>query len=118
VKVPLPHRSAAIVKWLAPLCATVAKTLRFFAYPAFTADTSIGDARVMSTARSPLSFRPGWRIAASVYTVAGVANTALLLIAGSWAVNAGLLWWLALRPRDAGFQRGDKVPTGAAKRTR
>jgi hypothetical protein len=111
----------------------------------------------MSTARSPLSFRPGWRIAASVYTVAGVAcvlgsavvpesdvgmlvaiagglpwslglltldlspgvaNTALLLIAGSWAVNAGLLWWLALRPRDAGFQRDDKVPTGAAKRTR
>jgi hypothetical protein len=103
------------------------------------------------------SFRPGWRIAASVYTVAGVAcvlgsavvpesdagmlvaiagglpwSLGLLdarplarrgehraaVLAGGWAVNAGLLWWLALRPRDAGFQRGDKVPNGAAKRTR
>ena len=27
----------------------------------------------------------------------GVAYTALLLLAGSWAVNAALLWWLALR---------------------
>jgi hypothetical protein len=27
----------------------------------------------------------------------GVANTALMLLAGSWAINAALLWWLALR---------------------
>lgn len=27
----------------------------------------------------------------------GVATTALLMLAGSWAVNAALLWWLALR---------------------
>lgn len=27
----------------------------------------------------------------------GVANTALLLLAGSWTINAALLWWLALR---------------------
>lgn len=27
----------------------------------------------------------------------GVAQTALLLLAGSWAINAALLWWLALR---------------------
>jgi hypothetical protein len=35
----------------------------------------------------------------------GVAHTALLMLAGSWAVNAALLWWLALRrprrPRHA-----------------
>lgn len=30
----------------------------------------------------------------------GVANTALLMLAVSWAVNAALLWWLALRPRS------------------
>ncbi|WP_253278286.1 hypothetical protein [Variovorax paradoxus] len=111
----------------------------------------------MSTALSPRSLRPGWRIAASIYTVAGVvcvlgsavvpesdvgmlvaiagglpwslglltldlspgvASTALLLIAGSWAVNAALLWWLALRPRDDGFPSDDGVPTSAAKRTR
>jgi hypothetical protein len=27
----------------------------------------------------------------------GVANTALIMLAGSWAINAALLWWLALR---------------------
>ncbi|MGO4607608.1 hypothetical protein AB4142_14850 [Variovorax sp. 2RAF20] len=27
----------------------------------------------------------------------GVANTALMLLAGSWTINAALLWWLALR---------------------
>ncbi len=27
----------------------------------------------------------------------GVAQTALLLLAGGWAANASLLWWLALR---------------------
>lgn len=27
----------------------------------------------------------------------GVAETALLLLAGSWGINAALLWWLALR---------------------
>ncbi|MDQ0569897.1 hypothetical protein QFZ42_001731 [Variovorax paradoxus] len=27
----------------------------------------------------------------------GVARTALLLLAGGWAINAALLWWLALR---------------------
>jgi hypothetical protein len=27
----------------------------------------------------------------------GVANTALMMLAGSWAINAALLWWLALR---------------------
>jgi hypothetical protein len=27
----------------------------------------------------------------------GVAQTALLLLAGGWAINAALLWWLALR---------------------
>lgn len=27
----------------------------------------------------------------------GVASTALLLLAASWAINAALLWWLALR---------------------
>ena len=27
----------------------------------------------------------------------GVAHTALLMLTGSWAVNAALLWWLALR---------------------
>ncbi|MGJ7613685.1 MULTISPECIES: hypothetical protein [unclassified Variovorax] len=27
----------------------------------------------------------------------GVASTALAMLAASWAVNAGLLWWLALR---------------------
>ena len=111
----------------------------------------------MSTARSLSTLRPGWRIAASIYTVAGVvcvlgsavvpesdvgmllsivgglpwslglltldlspgvANTALLLLAGSWAINAVLLWWLALRPRDAAFQGNASVPTRAAKRTR
>lgn len=29
----------------------------------------------------------------------GVAHTALLLLAGSWSINAALLWWLALRRR-------------------
>ena len=104
-----------------------------------------------------MSFRSGWRIAASIYTVAGVvcvlgsavvpesdvgmlvaiagglpwslglltldlspgvASTALLLLAGSWAINATLLWWLALRPRDSGFQGDTSVPTSTAKRTR
>ena len=27
----------------------------------------------------------------------GVAQTALFLLAGGWAINAALLWWLALR---------------------
>lgn len=35
----------------------------------------------------------------------GVAQTALLLLAGSWALNAALLWWLALR--RGGERRGD-----------
>ncbi|SEK07104.1 hypothetical protein SAMN05216567_101755 [Variovorax sp. OK605] len=35
----------------------------------------------------------------------GVATTALLLLAGSWAVNAALLWWLALRrPKPMALQ--------------
>jgi len=34
----------------------------------------------------------------------GVAQTAILLLAGSWAVNAALVWWLALR--RAAVQRG------------
>ncbi|GAC1359697.1 MAG: hypothetical protein NVSMB34_14660 [Variovorax sp.] len=34
----------------------------------------------------------------------GVAQTAVLLLAGSWAVNAALVWWLALR--RAAAQRG------------
>ena len=111
----------------------------------------------MSTAHSRLSSRPGWRIAASIYTVAGVvcvlgsavvpesdagmlvsivgglpwslslltldlspgvANTVLLLLAGSWAANAALLWWLALRPVDPAPQLGASLPTSAAKRTR
>ncbi len=111
----------------------------------------------MSTARSRLSSRPGWRIAASIYTVVGavcvlasavvpesdmgmlvaiagglpwslslmtlnlspgVATTALLLLAGSWAVNAALLWWLALRHSDPAPQRGASMPTSAAKRSR
>ncbi|QNK66813.1 hypothetical protein [Variovorax sp. PAMC26660] len=29
----------------------------------------------------------------------GIAHTALLLLAVSWAINAALLWWLALRQR-------------------
>jgi len=33
----------------------------------------------------------------------GVAETALLMLAASWTVNAALLWWLALRrPRRHG----------------
>ncbi|MDH6166126.1 hypothetical protein M2282_001267 [Variovorax boronicumulans] len=111
----------------------------------------------MSSARSPLSSRPGWRIAASIYTVAGavcvlgsavvpesdvgmlvaiagglpwslglltldlspgVASTALLLLAGSWTVNAALLWWLALRPRDPAALHDAQLPSRAAKRTR
>lgn len=94
----------------------------------------------MSTASSlgsRWSARPAWRLAASIYTVAGaaciltsaiapesdagmllsiagglpwslslatldlspgVATTAMLLLAGSWAANAALLWWMALRP--------------------
>ena len=111
----------------------------------------------MTSARSRLSFRPGWRIAASFYTVAGVvcvlgsavvpesdvgmlvaiagglpwslglltldlspgvASTALLLLAGSWTVNAVLLWWLALRPRDPAARHAPQLPTRAAKRTR
>lgn len=90
----------------------------------------------MPIANSRLPHRPGWRAAASIYTVAGavcilgcalvpesdvgmlvaiagglpwslslltlglspgVAYTALLMLAGSWALNATLLWWLALR---------------------
>ncbi|SDH31324.1 hypothetical protein [Variovorax sp. OV700] len=38
----------------------------------------------------------------------GVAQTALVVLAGGWAVNAALLWWLALRrtaPRTP--SRGD-----------
>jgi len=27
----------------------------------------------------------------------GVANTALLMLTASWALNAALLWWMALR---------------------
>lgn len=27
----------------------------------------------------------------------GVASTALVMLAASWAINAALLWWLALR---------------------
>jgi len=27
----------------------------------------------------------------------GIAQTALLVLAGGWAINAALLWWLALR---------------------
>ena len=111
----------------------------------------------MTSARPRLSFRPGWRIAASIYTVAGVvcvlgsavvpesdvgmlvaiagglpwslglltldlspgvASTALLLLAGSWTVNAVLLWWLALRPRDPAARHDTQLPTRAAKRTR
>lgn len=111
----------------------------------------------MSTVRSQLSFRPGWRIAASIYTVAGVvcvlgsavvpesdvgmllsivgglpwslglltldlspgvASTALLLLAGSWAVNAGLLWWLALRRVEPTPERGVSLPNSTAKRSR
>jgi len=30
----------------------------------------------------------------------GVADTALLMLAASWSVNAALLWWLALRRPD------------------
>lgn len=38
----------------------------------------------------------------------GVAQTALLLLAGGWAVNAALLWWLALRRSGHGTpSRGD-----------
>lgn len=29
----------------------------------------------------------------------GVAQTALLVLAGGWAVNAALLWWIARRRR-------------------
>jgi hypothetical protein len=111
----------------------------------------------MSTARSRLSSRPGWRFTASIYTVVGavcvlasavvpesdmgmlvaiagglpwslslmtldlspgVATTALLLLAGSWAVNAALLWWLALRPAEPAPPRGASLPTGPAKRSR
>ncbi|MDQ0012959.1 hypothetical protein J2W23_001338 [Variovorax boronicumulans] len=110
----------------------------------------------MSTARSQPTFRPAWRIAASIYTVAGVvcvlgtaavpesdagmlvaiagglpwslglltldlspgvANTALLLLAGSWAVNAGLLWWLALR-RTGSPRHDASLSSHAAKRPR
>jgi uncharacterized membrane protein YdfJ with MMPL/SSD domain len=120
--------------------AGVAKTLRFFAYQAFTAACGIGDAQGMPTADSQPTPRNGWRTAALIYTVAGVvcilamavvpdsdvgmlvaiagglpwslslltlglspgvASTALLMLAASWAVNAALLWWLALRrPRS------------------
>jgi hypothetical protein len=38
----------------------------------------------------------------------GVAQTALLLLAGGWAVNAALLWWLALRRSGHGTpSKGD-----------
>jgi hypothetical protein len=30
----------------------------------------------------------------------GVAHTVLLMLTGSWAVNAALLWWMALRRPD------------------
>ena len=111
----------------------------------------------MSTANSRLSLHPGWRLAASIYTVAGavfvlasavvpesdtgmlvaivgglpwslslmtldlspgVATVALLLLAGSWAVNAALLWWLALRRGDPAPRRGAGIPNSAAKRSR
>lgn len=42
----------------------------------------------------------------------GVAQTALLVLAGGWAVNASVLWWIALR------RRGTRVPSGAANRSR
>ncbi|MBT2334708.1 hypothetical protein J7E49_12440 [Variovorax paradoxus] len=39
-----------------------------------------------------------WSLALLTLDLApGVAQTALLLLAGSWTVNAGLLWWRALR---------------------
>lgn len=102
-----------------------------------------------------MSSRPGWRIAATVYTVAGVvcvlasavvpesdlgmlaaiagglpwslslatldlspgvATTALTLLAGSWAINAALLWWLALRPGSAAHPSGTGLARPAAKR--
>ena len=111
----------------------------------------------MFTERSRLSSRPGWRFAASIYTVVGavcvlasavvpesdmgmlvaiagglpwslslmtldlspgVATTALLLLAGSWAVNAALLWWLALRRAESAPPRGASLPTGPANRSR
>ena len=111
----------------------------------------------MFTERSRLSSRPGWRFAASIYTVVGavcvlasavvpesdmgmlvaiagglpwslslmtldlspgVATTALLLLAGSWAVNAALLWWLALRRAEPAPPRGASLPTGPANRSR
>ncbi|MFH0131437.1 hypothetical protein ACGLHS_14610 [Variovorax sp. VaC1] len=40
----------------------------------------------------------------------GVAHTALLLLAGSWAINAALLWWLALRRR----RQVHRVPSHSA----
>jgi hypothetical protein len=111
----------------------------------------------MSTASSQLSSRPGWRIAASIYTIAGVvcvlgsavvpesdvgmlvaiagalpwslslltldlspgvASTALLLLGAGWAINAALLWWLALRPRNPTPRHDAGLPTRAAKRSR
>ena len=39
-----------------------------------------------------------WSLALLTLDLApGVAQTALFLLAGGWAVNAALLWWLALR---------------------
>ena len=90
----------------------------------------------MPIANSRPPARSGWRVAALIYTVAGVvciltcavapgsdvslliaiagglpwslslltlglspgvADSALLMLAASWSVNAALLWWLALR---------------------
>jgi len=39
-----------------------------------------------------------WSLALLTLDLApGVAQTALIVLAGGWAVNAALLWWLALR---------------------
>lgn len=41
----------------------------------------------------------------------GVAQTALLLLAGGWAVNAALLWWLALRRPGRSCTGRHRAPT-------
>jgi hypothetical protein len=41
----------------------------------------------------------------------GVANTALLMLAASWAVNAALLWWMALRRPNRRALQERREPT-------
>ena len=55
-----------------------------------------------------------WSLALLTLDLApGVAQTALLLLAGGWAVNAALLWWLSVRRSGRPGRSGHRAPSRA-----